>query len=168
MPVGHGGCMSKHTTWEKVIILELLERRLKWAVKKADVPPEYVHVFDPFTTDMDFFIYFEKVSWDQYLMIYRWYYDEDLPAYDESYTELPSTTTTARVEIERVLKAENIERLSEAVYKKYVEAFPKALTAIKEYDEKEIFNASTSNTMILYTVQEMKNILECGKPDGCP
>ena len=162
MPVGHGGDMSKHTAWEKVVLLELLEQRLKWAATEAGADHTQVHVYDPFTTDMDFYIFFEgDISWDKYLEIYRYYYDEDLPAYNKSYTaKIPGVT--ARTHIESVLKDEEIQPA------KYIEAFPKALAAIRDYDEKEIFNASTSKTMILYTVAEMKNILNCGKPDGCP
>jgi len=162
MPVGHGGDMSKHTAWEKVVLLELLEQRLKWAAQEAGADPNKVHVYDPFTTDMDFYIFFEEASWDKYLEIYRYYYDEELPAYNESYTaKIPGVT--ARTHIESVLKAKNIE-LPEKVKEKYDLAFSKALTAIRAYDDKEIFNASTSKTMILYTVEEMKNILQFGHP----
>jgi hypothetical protein len=155
MPVGHGGCMSKHTAWEKVVILELLERRIKWAARKADVNPINVRVYDPFTTEMDFFIFFDDVSWEKYLEIYHWYYREDLPAFDENYKEL---TSNARAVIKEILMTENVD------YEKYREAFDKAMDAIKLYDAEEIFNASTSKTMILYSVRQMKNILTLGHP----
>jgi hypothetical protein len=155
MPVGHGGCMSKHTAWEKVVILELLERRIKWAARKAGVHPKNVRVYDPFTTEMDFFIFFDDVSWEKYLEIYHWYYREDLPAFDKEFNEL---SINARDAIKSTLMDENVD------YAKYREAFDKAMEAIKLYDAEEIFNASTSKTMILYSVTQMKNILTLGHP----
>lgn len=170
MPVGHGGDMSKHPAWEKIALLELLEQRLKWAAIKAGLNPDKVHVYDPFTTDMDFYIFFEEASWEDYLQIYRWYYDESLPAYEREEAEYVEVVeegipVTARTRIPRVLKDINISKLPSSVYETYEKALTKAIDTIKTYDDKEIFNASTSKTMILYTVEEMKNILQYGTPN---
>ena len=42
MPVGHGGCMSKHPAWVKIAILEFLEARLKDAADAVGIGADKV------------------------------------------------------------------------------------------------------------------------------
>jgi hypothetical protein len=147
MPVGHGGQMSKHPAWVKIIILEMLEERLKDAAAAAgiDNPDDVVWVYDPFTTEMDFYIWL-KVSWEKYLEIYSLYYKPDLKA-----------------RLEEMGLRQSMERVSD----KYADHpyYGKAMDVLKELDSsQQIFNASRSRTTIFYDIEQMKNILLHGNP----
>jgi len=146
MPVGHGGGMSRHPAWVKIAILELLEERLKIAAVEAGYPEDVIQVFDPFTTDMDFYIRLD-VDWEGYLKIYSKYYDRDLK-YDA---------------IKNIV-AKYEKDLPKPIRRKSIAALEKASKLIEKYDEAGIFNASTSKSVIFYTINEMKNILEYGTP----
>lgn len=148
MPVGHGGGMSSHPAWVKIAILELLEERLKVAAVEAGYSEDVIHVFDPFTTDMDFYIRLD-VDWDGYLKIYSKYYDRDLK-------------TDA---IKNIVEKYHENDLPESIRRKSVAALEKASILIEKYDEDKIFNASTSKSEIFYTIDEMKYILEYGTPN---
>jgi hypothetical protein len=145
MPVGHHGSMSKHPAWVKIAILEYLEARLKDAADHPDVDigAENVHVYDPFTTDMDFYI-FVDASWSKYLKLYAKYYDQEFsgPRQKELEPDLPTKYG-----------------------EKYSTRINKAIYDIGPDDtNREIFNASKSKTEIFYTIQQMKNILELEEP----
>ena len=147
MPVGHGGGMSSHPAWVKIAILELLEERLKVAAVEAGYSEDVIHVFDPFTTDMDFYIMMD-VDWEGYLKIYSKYYNRDL-----------------RTDPIKSIVEKYPEDLPESIRIKSVNALQKATKLLEEYDENGIFNASTSKSVIFYTINDMKYILEYGKPN---
>ena len=73
MPVGHGGHMSKHPPEVKIAILELIEARLKDIVPQFSLSQDVVHVYDPFTTKWDFYVFLD-VSWGLYERIYGEYF----------------------------------------------------------------------------------------------
>ena len=148
MPVGHGGGMSSHPAWVKIAILELLEERLKVAAVEAGYSEDVIHVFDPFTTDMDFYIMMD-VDWEGYLKIYSKYYNRDL------------RTDPIKSIVEKYPNKSKEEILAI----KSVAALEKASILIEKYDEDKIFNASTSKSEIFYTIDEMKYILEYGTPN---
>ena len=76
MPVGHGGHMSKHPPEVKIAILELIEARLKDIVPQFSLSQDVVHVYDPFTTKWDFYVFLD-VSWDLYERIYGEYFNTE-------------------------------------------------------------------------------------------
>ena len=143
MPVNHRGHMSKHPAWVKIAILEFLEARLKDAAEELDIGAEKVHVYDPFTTEMDFHI-FVNASWSDYLRLYSWYYDLE-----------------NKGERQKTLESDLLTKYGA----KYSTSISRAIYDVGPDDlDREIFNASTSETMILYTIQQMKNILQFGHP----
>ncbi len=76
MPVGHGGNMSKHPPKVKLAILEFIEARLKDIVPEFDLDQDVVDVYDPITTEWDFYVFLD-VSWDLYEKIYGEYFNTD-------------------------------------------------------------------------------------------
>jgi len=74
MPVGHRGHMSKHPPKVKLAILELIEARLQDIVQQLDLSTDVVHVYDPFTTKWDFYVFLD-VSWGLYERIYGEYFN---------------------------------------------------------------------------------------------
>ena len=167
MPVGHGGGMSRHPAWEKIAILELLEERLKIAAFAAGFSDTDVHVYDPFSTDMDFFIWFKK-DWKDYLKLYSKYYDRRLLDDRKRLIERGYPIDSNQIESQ-------LDPVGNIVLAKYDKESPdyetrktiliKATNKIEEYDERRIFNASTSKSAIYYSICEMKNILEHGEPN---
>lgn len=145
MPVGHGGCMSKHPAWVKIAILEFLEARLKDAADALDIGADKVHVWDPFTTEMDFYI-FVDATWSDYLRIYALYYDESFkgPLQDKLEPDLPTKYAGGKY----------ADKIREAIYD---------MTREEDADRR-IFNASTSKSEIFYTIEQMRNILEHRPP----
>ena len=141
MPVGHSGSMSSHPAWVKIILLELIRERLLDAAADLGIPASKIEVYDPFTTEMDFYLWL-NVSWEDYLRIYSRYYSDDLKAREMDQKD-------------RVVQmyANN----------SYLET---ALDVLKGLDKtQQIFNASTSRSTIFYTIDQMKRILKTGSPD---
>lgn len=142
MPVGHGGCMSKHPAWVKIAILEFLEARLKDAADIVDIGADNIQVWDPFTTEMDFY-FSVNASWSKYLDLYGVYYNK-------------SFTGHRQKEIEKDLPTryglEYAREIQKAIY-----------NITNEEDSHNVFNASTSKTEIFYTIEEMKEILQRGR-----
>ena len=139
MPVGHRGRMSSHPAWVKIIILELIEERLKEAAEDYGLPREVVEVYDPFTTDNDFYLWLD-VSWEEYLQVYSRYYNPEL-------------------------KSNAVSRVAERYKTKHSKEFIKARDYIHDdANEKKIFNASTSSSTIIYSIEDMKSILDTGTP----
>ena len=147
MPVNHRGRMSLHPAWVKIAILEYLEERLKEAAERVEIGEENVHVYDPFTTEWDFYIIVDA-SWSDYLKLYAEYYDTSW----------------------EVTSAKDFTDAFAAKYGPYVgtKIRTKISAAIHELGpedpEREIFNASTSKTEIFYTIQQMKDILRKRTP----
>jgi hypothetical protein len=182
MAVGHGGDESKHPAWVKIAILEFIEARFKDIVENdqdlkdefraklidylADCGVElseteiksivdkkvadyYVKVYDPFSTDMDFYIFF-NVDWPKYLDLYHKYYKEDTPN-----IQVPEEHLNAVF-----AKYDPGHRIHG-----YTNLIRKAIrTTGSETVIDEVFNASRSRSVIFYTIQQMKNILELGHP----
>ena len=143
MPVNHRGHMSKHPAWVKIAILEFLEARLKDAAVDLNIGEENVHVYDPFTTEMDFHI-FVNASWSDYLRLYSWYYNLE-----------------NKGERQKALESDLLTKYGV----KYSTSISRAIYDVGPDDpDREIFNASTSETMILYNILQMKSILQFGHP----
>jgi hypothetical protein len=182
MPVGHGGDESKHPAWVKIAILEFIEARFKDIVENDDdlkdefrakliqyledcdvelseseinrivdakVADYYVKVYDPFSTEMDFYILF-NVDWPKYLELYSKYYSEDDPKIK------PASLHLSEV-LDNYPSPHPIYAL-----KPLIEKAVRTTASIQVYDE--VFNASRSKSVIFYTIQQMKNILDYGHP----
>jgi hypothetical protein len=157
MSVGHGGDMSKHPAWVKVAILDFLQQR--FSNQKVSMG-KTISVFDPFNTDMDFFIYFNETTWEEYVGIYHNYY---------STANSPETKELAEhIAIKYDDYATKHGYPPGDIYimiKKALSEYSKPETnnePINEYFG--TFNASKSKTFILYSVQNMINILQEGHP----
>ncbi|MFH2112767.1 MAG: hypothetical protein ABIJ47_16080 [Candidatus Bathyarchaeota archaeon] len=138
MSVGHGGEFSKHPANVKIAILRFIEARLKDAADYLEIPgitADNITIYDPFTTDMDFFIFFKDVGWENYLKIYSKYYDETF---------------------------EGRERQAE-VESDYKD-MPKIISMLHGDRPNGVFNASRSKSVIYYTPEQMENILDHGDP----
>ncbi len=144
--------MSKHPAWVKIAILEFLEARLKDAADHPDVGigHENVHIWDPFTTEYDFYL-FVNASWPKYLKLYAKYYDENWSGGTRQ-GALPNLATKYSTKYPSRLQPKIEEKIGKAIY-----------DIVKEEDQ-EIFNASTSKTEIYYTIQQMIDILELDEP----
>jgi len=144
MPVCHRGCMSKHPAWVKIAILEFLEARLQDAAEDLGIGANKVQVYDPFTTENDFYIIVDA-SWYDYLKIYAWYYDE-------------GNKGSRQINLEKVDPGPDILTRYGA---KYTTRIRKAIYDYgPDAPENELFNASTSKTEIFYTIGQMKRILQ--------
>lgn len=179
MAVGHGGDESKHPAWVKIGILEFIRTRFKEIVENDEalrasyiekineiltacnivltdeqmkdlvdltIADYYVKVYDPFSTEMDFYIFF-NVDWPKYLDLYHKYYEID--------------DVKSKLQLDAAL-----DKLPSKIKNRYEDLITRAIVQTSGVDE--VFNASRSKSVIFYTIEQMKNILECGIPDGCP
>jgi hypothetical protein len=165
MSVGHGGGMSSHPTWVKLIILEMIEERIKDAAVLAGIPAKKARVYDPFNTDYDFYIWVEA-DWDVYREIYHWYYSDELPdalEYMKDNEDEPnSSEAKTRIEYKKENSVAKRYGTEENPYKKY---YDEAVGVLSKMDKHlQVFNASKSDSTIFYDIKQMKRMLELGDP----
>ena len=164
MPVGHGGGMSSHPAWVKIIILELIEERIKDAAVAAGIPACKANVYDPFNTEYDFFLWID-VDWEKYLDIYSWYYSDFLEAKIGDLAKENGLSEARQEELYNRQKNRVKERY-EVVDHPLEQYYKKATRILENLDEQQkVFNASRSESTINYSIQQMKNILVYGSPN---
>jgi len=124
----------------------------------------YVKVYDPFSTDMDFYIFF-NVDWPKYLDLYHKYYKEDTPNIQtpERHLNAVFAKYDPESDIGKLWKEKKDTDHPIFRNKPLIEKAIKTKPDNGEYID-EVFNASRSKSVIFYTIQQMKNILELGHP----
>jgi len=134
--------MSKHPAWVKVIVLDFIRERLYRAADVLGIDREKIRVYDPFTTEMDFYLWMD-ISWEKYRHLYSKYYSTDLDNGD----------------IEEVVLG-RWKNLWNPYGETQAAIWTKALEVIADSATQEsVFNASTSKTTIHYGVGDMVNLL---------
>jgi hypothetical protein len=152
--VGHGGGESKHSGEEKLFILEYLEARLN------DIVDDYnlnvvgedvsVEVYDPYNTEMDFFV-IVKAKRDTF--------SKTLGVYEAIHKDYHTKTMKPGGKEEKFEKAWgkkwgwDFDDPGKGAQNK--QKFNDKKKDIFDYDK---FHASTSKTMMLYSIDQMANL----------
>ncbi len=161
MSVGHGGNESKHSGLEKLFILEWLQARLddvaddynRTSLGKDSLgnpeTPVSIEVFDPYNTDMDFFVLVKanrptfNETYKVYEGIYAEYHKRKLQA-----TLLAQGKTVKEHEKKHKTDWKAKKNMSDQDYD----------TMKKKCFEYDDFHASISKTMMFYSIDQMAKL----------